>query len=110
MTHEVVDMKDFNEWWDSDIIRSSPFRRGSPKYWAWAAWEAALREHAMSEVQRLGQEIQPEQEPVAWISAVELMVMRANALAGAKDWRVNVGLVEEEGDVPLYIGKQNETT
>ena len=53
---------------------------------------------------------QPEQEPVAWISAVELMVMRANALAGAKDWRVNVGLVEEEGDVPLYIGKQNETT
>jgi hypothetical protein len=105
MTHEVVDMKDFNEWWDRDIIRSSPFRRGSPKYWAWAAWEAALREHAMSEVQRLGQEIQPEQEPVAWISAVELMVMRANALAGAKDWRVNVGLVKEEGDVPLYIGK-----
>jgi len=48
---------------------------------------------------------QPEQEPVAWIGAVELMVMRANALAGAKDWRVNVGLVEEEGDVPLYIGK-----
>ena len=59
MTHnEVVDMKDFNEWWDRDIIRSSPFRRGSPKYWAWAAWEAALREHAMSEVQRLGQEIE----------------------------------------------------
>ena len=61
MTHDdVVDMKDFNEWWDRDIIRSSPFRRGSPKYWAWAAWEAALREHAMSEVQRLGQEIEQE--------------------------------------------------
>jgi len=59
MTHdEVVNMKEFNEWWDSDIIRSSPFRRGSPKYWAWAAWEAALREHAMREVQRLGQEIE----------------------------------------------------
>jgi len=59
MTHdEVVDMKDFNEWWDSDIIRSSPFRRGSPKYWAWAAWQAALREQAMIEVQRLGQEIE----------------------------------------------------
>lgn len=43
MTHEAVDMKDFNEWWDSDIIRSSPFRRGSPKYWAWAAWEAATK-------------------------------------------------------------------
>jgi hypothetical protein len=59
MTHdEVVDMKDFNEWWDSDIIRSSPFRRGSPKYWAWAAWEAALREQAMIKVQILGQEIE----------------------------------------------------
>lgn len=55
---EVVDMKDFNEWWDRDIIRSSPFRRGSPKYWAWAAWEAALREHAVREVQGLGQEIE----------------------------------------------------
>lgn len=43
MTHEAVDMKDFNEWWDRDIIRSSPFRRGSPKYWAWAAWEAAIK-------------------------------------------------------------------
>jgi hypothetical protein len=106
MTHdEAVDMKDFNEWWDSDIPITSPFRRGSPAYWAWAGWQAALREQAMTEVQRLGQEIQSEQEPVAWISAVELMVMRGHALAGAKDWRVNVGLVEEEGDVPLYIGK-----
>jgi len=75
MTHEVVDMKDFNEWWERDIIRSSPFRRGSPKYWAWAAWEAALREHAMSEVQRLGQEIQPDWIGVTdeeWIKALEL--------------------------------------
>ena len=30
------------------------------------AIKEALREHAMYEVQRLGQEIQPEQEPVAW--------------------------------------------
>jgi hypothetical protein len=52
---------------------------------------------------------QPEQEPVAWISAVELMVMRANALAGAKDWRVNVGLVEEEGDVGLYTSPPQRT-
>ena len=67
MTHdEAVDMKDFNEWWDSDIIRSSPFRKGSPAYWAWAGWQAALREHAISEVQRLGQEIEATQ-PVAWI-------------------------------------------
>jgi hypothetical protein len=44
MTHdEAVDMKDFNEWWNADIIRSSPFRRGSPKYWGWAAWQAAAK-------------------------------------------------------------------
>jgi hypothetical protein len=42
------------------------------------------------------------QEPVAWISAAELMVMRGNALGGAKDWRVNVGLVKQDGDVGLY--------
>jgi hypothetical protein len=40
---EVVDMEDFNEWWNADIIRSSPFRRGSPKYWGWAAWQAAAK-------------------------------------------------------------------
>ena len=44
----------------------------------------------------------PEQEPVAWISATELLVMRGNALGGAKDWRVNLGLEPEEGDVGLY--------
>ena len=45
---------------------------------------------------------QPEQEPVAWISPKELLVMRGNAYAGAKDWRVNLGLEPEEGDVGLY--------
>ena len=45
---------------------------------------------------------QVEQEPVAWISATELLVMRGNALGGAKDWRVNLGLEPEEGDVGLY--------
>ena len=49
---------------------------------------------------------QPEQEPVAWISASELMVMRGNALGGAKDWRVNVGLVKQDGDVALYAIKE----
>jgi hypothetical protein len=43
-----------------------------------------------------------EQEPVAWISPKELLVMRGNAYAGAKDWRVNLGLEPEEGDVALY--------
>jgi hypothetical protein len=42
-------------------------------------------------------------EPVAWISAKELLVMRGNAYAGAKSWRVNLGLEPEEGDVGLYI-------
>ena len=41
-------------------------------------------------------------EPVAWISPTELLVMRGNALGGAKDWRVNVGLKAEDGDVGLY--------
>jgi hypothetical protein len=45
---------------------------------------------------------QQEQEPVAWISPKELLVMRGNAYAGAKDWRVNLGLEPEEGDVGLY--------
>ena len=45
---------------------------------------------------------QPEQEPVAWISPKELLVMRGNAYGGAKDWRVNLGLEPEEGDVGLY--------
>jgi hypothetical protein len=29
--------------------------------------------------------------------------MRGNAYAGAKSWRVNLGLEPEEGDVGLYI-------
>jgi len=109
MTHdEVVDMKDFNEWWDSDIPITSPFRKGSPAYGAWAGWQAALREHAMSEVQRLGQEMEATQ-PVAWISTTELLVMRGNAYAGAKDWRVNLGLEPEEGDVGLYTSPPQRT-
>ena len=52
---------------------------------------------------------QPEQEPVAWISASELMVMRGNALGGAKDWRVNVGLVKQDGDVGLYTTPPQRT-
>ena len=41
-------------------------------------------------------------EPVAWVSSEELLVMRGNALGGAKDWRINVGLVKQDGDVGLY--------
>jgi hypothetical protein len=52
---------------------------------------------------------QPEQEPVAWISPKELLVMRGNAYAGAKDWRVNLGLEPEEGDVGLYTTPPQRT-
>ena len=45
---------------------------------------------------------QQEQKPVAWVSTTELLVMRGNALGGAKDWRINVGLVKQDGDVGLY--------
>ena len=41
-------------------------------------------------------------EPVAWITNQDLLDMQANALLGKKDWSLNVGLVEHEGDVPLY--------
>ena len=52
---------------------------------------------------------QSEQEPVAWISPKELLVMRGNALGGAKDWRVNLGLEPEEGDVGLYTTPPQRT-
>ena len=48
-------------------------------------------------------------DPVAWISATELLVMRGNALGGAKDWRVNLGLEPEEGDVGLYTAPPQRT-
>ncbi len=48
-------------------------------------------------------------EPVAWISTSELMAMRGNALGGAKDWRVNLGLEPEEGDVGLYTALPQRT-
>ena len=56
-----------------------------------------------SRVDDEGIKVVAEQEPVAWISAKELLVMRGNAYAGAKSWRVNLGLEPEEGVVGLYI-------
>jgi len=46
--------------WDEDCPITNRWRK------AITALEEALKEHAMQEVQRLGQEI--EQEPVAWVS------------------------------------------
>jgi hypothetical protein len=50
--------------------------------------------------------LEAKDEPVAWVSPTELLVMRGNALAGAKDWRINVGLKPEDGDVGLYTTPQ----
>ena len=41
-------------------------------------------------------------KPIAWINAQDLLDMQANAIIGVKDWSLNVGLVEQKGDVPLY--------
>ena len=54
------------------------------------------------DIERLKAALEAKDEPVAWISPTELLVMRGNALGGAKDWRVNVGLKPEDGDVGLY--------
>ena len=51
----------------------------------------------------------PKREPVAWINSSELLVMKGNAYAGAKDWRVNLGLEPEEGDVGLYTTPPQRT-
>jgi len=53
--------------------------------------------------------LEAKDEPVAWISPSELLVMRGNALGGAKDWRVNVGLKPEDGDVGLYTTPPQRT-
>ena len=41
-------------------------------------------------------------EPVAWINAEEIGYMYVSKLNGSTDWKTNLGLVPEEGDVPLY--------
>jgi hypothetical protein len=42
------------------------------------------------------------QEPVAYIKDRELGYMLAVREVGAKEWRTNLGLYLEKGDVPLY--------
>jgi hypothetical protein len=45
---------------------------------------------------------QAEQEPVAWIKAREITYMKAVVEHGATEWKTNLGLKPEDGDVPLY--------
>jgi hypothetical protein len=60
----------------------------------WCEQYKLLAEQAIEQAQQA--------EPVAWVSTEELLIMKGNALAGAKDWRINVGLVKQDGDVGLY--------
>jgi hypothetical protein len=49
---------------------------------------------------------QPEPEPILWIKAKELGYMLGVKQNGGKNWKSNLGLVPEEGDVPLYLNKE----
>jgi hypothetical protein len=45
-------------------------------------------------------------KPVAYIKYREISFMRAVRNEGAREWHTNLGLVPEEGDAPLYEGKE----
>jgi len=35
---------DFNKWWDEDVLtEDNPFNGGTPAYWAWEGWCAAVK-------------------------------------------------------------------
>ena len=35
---------DFNKWWDEDVlVEDNPFNGGTPAYWAWEGWCAAVK-------------------------------------------------------------------
>jgi len=37
--------EDFNKWWNSDeIAEKNSYREGSPVFWAWEGWQAAMKE------------------------------------------------------------------
>ena len=45
-------------------------------------------------------------KPIAYIKDREIAYMLAVRNEGAKEWHTNLGLVPEEGDVPLYEGRE----
>ena len=45
-------------------------------------------------------------EPIVWINKDEIGYLLATKQTGGKDWKSNLGLVPEEGDVPLYLKKE----
>jgi hypothetical protein len=96
-----------------EALETLMIERGSIYEQAITAIKEALANEALEKMaenaRELGLDYEPEQEPVAWISPKELLVMRGNAYAGAKDWRVNLGLEPEEGDVGLYTTPPQRT-
>jgi hypothetical protein len=62
----------------------------------WAKWQPlyAAPVHASENAEK--------QEPVAWIKEQELAYMSAAAGIGEVQWKTNLGLRPEPGDVPLY--------
>jgi hypothetical protein len=54
----------------------------------------------LREIQRLRSK---EQKPVAWIKNDELAYMSAAERIGEVQWKTNLGLKPEPGDVPLYV-------
>jgi hypothetical protein len=42
-------------------------------------------------------------EPIVWINKDEIRYLLATKQNGGKDWKSNLGLIPEEGDVPLYL-------
>jgi hypothetical protein len=45
-------------------------------------------------------------EPIVWINKQEIKYLLATKQNGGTDWKTNLGLVPEEGDVPLYLKKE----
>ena len=36
--------EEFNKWWDEDVLtEDNPFNGGTPAYWAWEGWCAAVK-------------------------------------------------------------------
>jgi hypothetical protein len=36
--------EEFNEWWNNDLLtEDNPFVDGTPAYWAWEGWCAAVK-------------------------------------------------------------------
>jgi hypothetical protein len=60
------------------------------------------REWAMQKMVAENERLGLYNEPVAWIKKDELAYMSASAVLGVFEWKTNLGLKPEPGDVPLY--------